>query len=494
MSDSTLPPSASVESHRLVASFLRSMGYSDTLEALLRESSSTDERLPGLIERPSTAFGAGHDLQDVVEEYLASRLARSKLEDPTAPLVDNLKRLELKGKLPDRVKTAITDGSNVLTVQRGILPKRSWDSDELRFRSEHIPCLFTTAVDRSLKVYSTDTFELLDSFSLPSPALALAQHPQSDQARFVICATMEGSLTVIDLVTREVKAKVKDHVKYIVRAAWSPDGQFIATLGYDKLIHLYRFSTFTSTSSADVPALLDDEAPDLLASTPSVSLELVYSLTTRTNPEAAVFLPDSRWLVWSARDDHLLHYLNMPADGEEPQWETETYNLNENGDAFVSFSVLSIALHPTLPLLSLQTSTTNARLLLYPYNSSTRLLTLHTTAQQSEYFAPRQTWLPSGAGVAVNSEDGIVRLVDLQGRVRLAKGAHGPAAPLEVVEGEGDVSEELKTERARARREADKGSSVIRDVEVLLGEEPAAEGWRLVSCGFDKTVKVLEGL
>lgn len=79
--------------------------------------------------------------------------------------------------------------------------------------SNETPCIFTTAVDRTLKAYSLDTFKLLDSFSLPSPCLSFAQHPLPEHRRFVSCATMEGSLTVLDLVTREAKAKVQDHTK-----------------------------------------------------------------------------------------------------------------------------------------------------------------------------------------------------------------------------------------------------------------------------------------
>ncbi|GAA5854313.1 hypothetical protein JCM8547_001778 [Rhodosporidiobolus lusitaniae] len=485
---------ADYEAHRLVYHFLRSHNYSAAADSLLHDD-HLPPRLAARLQRPEpVTTGGGHGLTDIVEDWLAARLSRTKLDDPSAPLLEEIQRLELKGKLPEHVRTAVRESTNVLTVKRGALPKRSWDSDELRFKSEEIPCIFTTAVDRTLKVYSISSFDLLDSFSLPSPALAFAQHPQAEHSRFVACGTMEGSLTVFDLVAREVKAKVKNHNKYIVRAAWSPDGHYLATLGYDKLIHIYRFSLSTaSSSSSDAPALLDDEAPDPLAHTPDVSLALVHTATTRTNPEAAVFLPDSDWLVWTARDDHLLHYLRVPAAGEKETkggaWEENTYNLNENGDAFVSFSVLTLTLHPCLPLLSLQTSTSTARLLLYPFHSSTRLLTLHTTASQSDYFAPRHTWLPDGSAAVVNSEDGIIRLIDLSGRVRLAKGAHGPAAPLETAEGE--VSEELRSERARARREADKGSSVVRDVEVLPHYGDAGEV-ALLSCGFDKTVKVLE--
>ena len=87
-----------------------------------------------------------------------------------------------------------------------------------------------------------------------------------------------------------------------------------------------------------------------------------------------------------------------------------------------------------------------------------------------------------------------MRVVDLQGRVRVFAGAHGAAAPREGGEDGEEGEGELRSERARLRREADRGSSVVRDVEVLVDDEDAAgrpRRWRIVSCGFDKTVKVI---
>ncbi|BGP40411.1 hypothetical protein JCM10450v2_004394 [Rhodotorula kratochvilovae] len=505
MSSSEIPAlDASLEAHRLVARFLRSHRYDAALASFLDDTADTHPKLPYLLHREATAqnapHDAGEDLQDVVDSWFAARVARLKVDDPVQSLRDQLDELDFteeKGKEKAPARTALRETSNVLTVTKGVFPRRQWDSSELRFRTDEIPCIFTTAVDRTLKVYSSSTFELLDSFSLPSPALSVVQHPLGEQKRFILCATMEGSVTALDLVSREVKARFKDHTKYIVRAAWSPDSQHIATLGYDKLVHIYRFtlSAPSSASSADTPALLDGELPDPLATCPDVSLVKVHSITAKSNPEAAVWLPDSKWLVWTAREDHLLRYVRVPDEGKEgvEAWEETHYNLNENGDAFVSFSILSIGLHPSLPLLSLQTSTASARLLLYPFHSPTRLLTLHTTASQSDYFNPRHAWLPDGSAAVVNSEDGIVRIVDLHGRVVLSAGAHGSAAPPEDGD-DADATPALRSERARLRREADKGSSVIRDVEVL-GEEDAAGvpgRWRVVSCGFDKTVKVIE--
>jgi len=172
------------------------------------------------------------------------------------------------------------------------------------------------------------------------------------------------------------------------------------------------------------------------------------------------------------------------------------HNLNPNKDSFTSFSILSLSLHPTLPLLSLQTSTSSARIFLYPFHSSTRLRTIHTGASQSDYFNPRHSFVPrSGEAVVVNSEDGIVRLCDLSGNggERLRKGCHGIAAPLGDDEGEEDeeVGEEVKSERAKARRERDRGSSVVRDVEVVEFEGEGEGGWAILSAGFDKTVRMI---
>lgn len=146
---------------------------------------------------------------------------------------------------------------------------------------------------------------------------------------------------------------------------------------------------------------------------------------------------------------------------------------------------LFITIHPHLPILALQTSTENSRILLYPFHSNLRLSTLHTSAAQSDFFTPRHSWLPDGTGILVNSEDGVLRLVDLKDSVRTRIGAHGVAAPIEEEEG---ITAEVRTERARLRREQDRGSSVVKDVVCFERDGKVA----FVSCGFDKTVKVVE--
>lgn len=77
-------------------------------------------------------------------------------------------------------------------------------------------------------------------------------------------------------------------------------------------------------------------------------------------------------------------------------------------------------------------------------------------------------------------------MVDLQDAVRGRIGAHGAAAPIED-DDSATTNDELRTERARLRRAQDRGSSVIKDVLAYHGEDGKLV---IVSCGFDKTVKV----
>lgn len=128
------PPDASLEAHRLVHRFLLNHGYTDSAAAFEREATRANHRFTSAARNPGEA---GHDLQDVVDDWVANRLARLKVDDPTATLKDQLDQLELDpDELPReevQVRTAIRDASNVLSVKRAMVPRREWDSQQLRF-------------------------------------------------------------------------------------------------------------------------------------------------------------------------------------------------------------------------------------------------------------------------------------------------------------------------------------------------------------------------
>lgn len=199
---------------------------------------------------------------------------------------------------------------------------------QLFLDSEFIPCIISAAVDRTVKFYALDNFELLDTTAFPSPVLSISIHPTLP--RFLLASTMEGSVILVDLVTRQVVQKLKDHSKYVIRCCWSPDGKWVATCAYDKLVHIYAV---VEGEAQQEEALLDGEEADELSLRPQLSLVKRHTELTRTNPEGCCFLPDSSALVYSAREDHIVHYIDIPS------WKLSGYNLNPNGDAWCSFSM-----------------------------------------------------------------------------------------------------------------------------------------------------------
>jgi hypothetical protein len=95
--------------------------------------------------------------------------------------------------------------------------------------------------------------------------------------------------------------------------------------------------------------------------------------------------------------------------------------------------------------------------MILPFHSTKRLReTLYTNAEQSIFSNPRHAWLADGSGVAVSSDDGILRIVDLDGRTKCSIPSHGVAAAAH------DEETPLVSEVLRARYAAERGSSVIR--------------------------------
>lgn len=118
---------------------------------------------------------------------------------------------------------------------------------------------------------------------------------------------------------------------------------------------------------------------------------------------------------------------------------------------------LSLAVHPSKQALTLQTDTDISRIIIVPFHSNSRIRhPLYTGAEQSAYSNPRHAWLQDGSGVVVNSDDGVVRIVDFNGKVKASIGAHGLAAPQE------QEAVPIVGELLRARYQADRGSSVVR--------------------------------
>ena len=254
---------------------------------------------------------------------------------------------------------------------------------------------------------------------------------------------MSGHLTLTSI-SGEVIEKRRDHAKYIVQIAVSPDARrpLIATAGWDNKINIY-----SPTVAYNCPPELDE---------PMATIELP------SKPESILFLthPESNQLVLlvSRTDSSSLHYYTTDP---EPRL-LGRQNLAPHSNAWVAFTPSALALSPKDPsLLAVATSAVPSmkllivRLLIPPWDSasSTALpapapllrtsllddspagtetqasqaraallvadrehaaIQIHCTtlSPQTAYSTPAVAWRPDGSGVWVNGDDGVVRGIE----------------------------------------------------------------------------------
>jgi len=149
---------------------------------------------------------------------------------------------------------------------------------------------------------------------------------------------------------------------------------------------------------------------------------------------------------------------------------------------------LHLTLHPSGRYIAVQTGELGtpdrldggacapSRILLMPLFSARRHATLWSSAPTSAFASPRHAWLPRGEAVWITGEDGVLRLVALDGTERASVRCHGTPTPA------GRAGAALAAAAWRSG-----GNTVIKGVAVL------PDG-RVVSCGFDRTVRILHSL
>ena len=550
-----------IASHLVVEQFLLSQGYTASASQFRADAATSGLTLPTLPADSDPSL----DLRHLVEAYRSSVRAderKRKIEQlnathATRAVADPL-TLTLPGPptLPFRLsKTHSTlHASNILSITKLKLPRRRFDTSAARYVNSIHDCLVTTAADKRIvfsDAHTGEVEEILESRDGHQAAvLSVAQDPVD--ARCLLSSGMDAKVIVWDLLTRKVVQVLGEHAKFVVKVAMSPSGDYLASIGYDKKVVVYRRihrTSFHATSASDEGDEDDEEDVDELK---GPRYEKAFEMETQTNPEAILFVraglsPEASseasdlaggststtagagevvihearekrtWLCFTVRNDSFIHYLALPTSADAsidsltdalsttsltdtthspkpplptsasaPDWSVHSFNTNPNvDDLHVSYSLLSLSLHPSLLYICVQTgdhtspalasSSSTApgslsRLLLLAPLSSTRAATIWTGVPTSSYAVPRHSWLPSGRGCWLNAEDGVLRLVDLKGRTRASVLAHGVAA---------NNDEAMAAAASWSRG----GNTIVKDVIVLNEGEVA-------SCGFDRTVRI----
>lgn len=324
--------------------------------------------------------------------------------------------------------------------------------------------LLASTADRQLHIISPLAPPFHVSHSLTdvhdSPILSCA--PVSKSGFLSLTSSMSGQVVIYHHGDNRLLDRRRDHQKYVVQVAThvEDDHTWIATAGWDGRVFLY---------------LVHGNEGYRMGSP-------ISTLSLSTNPEALIFVreePTARpLLLLTRRDSTHLHYYCLPPFDQHrsslanplPQ-ETETLrlvgkqNLAPYSNSWVAFSPSSIAICPTdSSLLAVATSTVphmrllivrllwprsppgglqapeqttqasqaRANLRIQEVEHAAILVCTSTLAPQTPYSTPQVVWRPSGSGVWVNGDDGVLRGIEAKtGKlISMLKDGHEPGSKI----------------------------------------------------------------
>ncbi|KAK7207213.1 WD40-repeat-containing domain protein [Myxozyma melibiosi] len=399
--------------HVIVARYLRDNAYNSTLEAFKEELGLEDDMIPIPSDHSMT-------LESIIEQKRLYDLAMGIQELDIKADTQNqwvVPSPTFKSVLPDQL-------SNILFVSVANLSMPTSIDDPSAGTSVR-PCILVTEADRSLRIFDFYTFDPLKVYTHlhSSPILTLEVLDENT----IMTGGMDGRLVVSKPATGEITAEQKDHFKYLVKIAISKDQKYVATVGYDKKVHVYTIER----SETEPP-----------------KFNKIGSLSFPTNPEAAAFTyqdgdDEIPKLVISRRDSTFLYYYKL-----QPNLiEFARHNLNPESNSWVSFCAMDIALDPTeQKYLGVATSSIpHMRFMMLESGNDAILKNSFTRAPQDAYSTSRITWRPEGSGIWCNGDDGLIRGVEVSTGAVVAELKHHQGKVKAIYAGKVDGKEVVVT-------------------------------------------------
>ena len=399
-----MAPSTSIDAlaSALVARFLRTNNYSETLQAFIREASlppdvgqsSGDDTnnwtIQKLLEEKKTfdqsvnfeRYGQeskGNDLWSVPGKTCLRRvfslLASCFLIIPEDSPNRNVESIWMTDDYPAPSKPTVIQtptSSNILAASVDLWHKPYDAGDDSDAIASARSFIISTGADKQVHLLDTTPGNAaLTSFSGLSDSPVLS-YVSILQGQYVLMANMSGHL-LLQHGSRILDSR-KDHAKYVVKVvAYEEQAEpglprrcWVATAGWDSTIYLYRI---------DIPS----EAQQT-ASSPVIG-EPVARIKTTTNPESLLFVRNvdsgELFLLVSRRDSTHIYYYQVASPSSETERSSHQdesmdsqgssipecqllgqQNLAPHSNAWVAFSPAHMALSPHDPgLLAVATST-----------------------------------------------------------------------------------------------------------------------------------------
>ncbi|PLN78402.1 hypothetical protein BDW42DRAFT_187436 [Aspergillus taichungensis] len=440
----------------LVARFLRTNNYTETLRAFIREAG-----LPNNVGQPSSSSNQNQHGESswTIEGVLEEKKAFDKSVNLERYGTNDKERDEWSVPAPTKANPIQTPNpANLLACsvepwKQAVGGDREDGEEEREKEEDNGTYLVATGADKQLHLFSTAAGNhIVKSFSGLSDSPILS-YTTVRNGRYVFLTNMSGQL-LLQRGTETLDCR-KDHAKYAVKVVAHEEGGaedgkthvWVATAGWDSKIVLYKLS---------VP----NEGPETAAVTLG---EPAAYISLASNPESMLFTrhidTGELILLVSRRDSTHLYYYQVKDHHDDstsaPITPYEcpllgTQNLAPHSNAWVAFSPSCLALSPDDPgLLAVAASTTPHMKvllvrLLFPSQSESAdrserdgtepratqatqalaalslqnkedaaiLIQANTFAPQTAYSTPQVVWRPDGSGLWVNGDDGVIRGIE----------------------------------------------------------------------------------
>ncbi|KAF9699130.1 hypothetical protein EKO04_003247 [Ascochyta lentis] len=400
----------------LVARFLRTNGYTDTLKSLVIEAGLPPD------------IGAGSSSSVTIESILHEKKTFDvSLNFEKLGVEDDRRLWAVPAPTIPSVVESLPSRSNILSVAAFDLLLPSATTIE--------QYVAVTTADRQLHLLKPGTsgFELAHSYSSfqDSPILDII----TIGSHYMMIASMSGKMVLYNTTSDKILDERKDHSKYVVKIAScsTQDSVLVASAGWDSKLFLYRI--------------------DIGGNAPHIG-EPLATLTLSSIPETISFVnsPEdgSPVLLVARKDSTFLYYYSVPDLNNGGFNLLGKQNLAPHSNAWVAFTPADVQICPTDPsVVAVATSSTphmkllvlklllppvrpvgfdtdtdgeaatsgavtqasqaRAELLISDREEAAIMVNVSTMAPQTAYSTPRLTWRPDGSGLYVTSDDGVIR-------------------------------------------------------------------------------------
>ncbi|KAF9354683.1 hypothetical protein BGX26_007492 [Mortierella sp. AD094] len=429
------------EAHLMVQEFLQTQGYKGALQAYEQEAKGVLEDIPKSMPTPKPLLEV---LTDIRMAQLHSQL--SQLNMPSQAEEQDFATPGDFNSIPSKMKEVIKDlhPVNIIfarTAEVAVAPTFNDLESDPTITVKKVGALITAAADRLTKFTLLDGYNHGDDqpgqvFKIIQPhegvPLDIDLHPRHPE--LMLTSAMDKTMVLTNTITGEQHQHFKDHTKFVVRAKFAKDGDIIVTGSHDKTVNVYKVQP--GQNADQLPRYVLDKTLNFKGSVEGLCVLPMTS--SRTAPTVVI----------GTRDDNYLHYVDLD------NYSTVKYNMNVNKDDWVSFTPMDISVSPhnNGGYLLVSTDSPTGRQILFRTDSALQLFNYYGVPTDG-FSTPRHAWDKSGKFFYVTGNDHKIYCFQVGGNQEIVGTLEGH-------------------------------TSVIRGLHM--------DHYRnmLVSCGFDKTVRV----